>query len=173
MESLIKLAKSRHSVRRYKDKKVEEEKINLILESGRIAPTAANQQPCKFLVLNNETSLNKLNSSCNYHKAPLVIVVCADKNIAWKRPFDAHMMVDIDSTIATDHMMLCAEDLELSSCWITYFKPEMLRKAFNIPENLIPVNILAIGYSAEPEKSLERYNIDRKSLNSIVTYDSF
>ncbi len=173
MLNFMELAKSRHSVRNYKQTKVEKAKEELILESGRIAPTAVNNQPCKFLVLNSEAALDKLSLACNYHKAPLVIIVCADKNIAWKRPIDNHSMVDIDATIATTHMMLCAEDLDLSSCWITNFKPEVVVEQFNVPENLIPVNILEIGYSNEEEKSPDRYQQDRKPLASFVCYDSF
>lgn len=173
MNTFIGLAKSRHSVRNYEGKTVEKEKVDAILESGRIAPTAANQQPCKFLVLETQDSLKKLERACNPHGASLVIVVCADKEISWVRPFDGHNMLDIDASIATDHMMLCAQDLGLSSCWITYFNPEELRKQFNIPNNLIPVNILAIGYSAEKTKSSERFNQDRKSIESLVQYSTF
>ncbi len=172
MNTLIELAKSRHSVRRFQKSEVEENKMNVILEAGRIAPTAANQQPCKFIVLKGD-ELKHLEGTCNYYQAPLVIVVCSDKNITWKRPYDGRSMIDIDATIATDHMMLCAEDLDLSSCWITYFNPSILIKNLNLPSNLVPINILAIGYSLEPEKSLDRYNSDRKSLSTIVHFSKF
>lgn len=82
-------------------------------------------------------------------------------------------MTDIDTSIACDHMMLCAQDLGLSSCWITYFKPDVVRSEFNIPERLIPVNILAIGYGTESPKPPTRYENDRKSLADIVTYASY
>ncbi|MGP1455685.1 MAG: nitroreductase family protein [Treponema sp.] len=173
METLIKLAKSRHSVRQYEQKPVEKEKLDVILEIGRIAPTAGNQQLCKFLVLEDHTSIEKLQKACSSHGAPLVIIVCADKNEAWIRPFDKHSMVEIDASIATDHMMLCAQDLGLSSCWITYFNPDVLRKQFNIPNNVIPVNILAIGYSAESAKSFDRFSQDRKKIETLVHYTTF
>ena len=83
-------------------------------------------------------------------------------------------MVDIDATIATDHMMMCAESLGLQTCWITYFNPEILRESFNIPANLIPVNILVIGYSADKTAlSKDRHSETRKAISEIVTYDSF
>lgn len=170
METLLKLAKSRHSVRQYENKLVEKEKLNVILEIGRIAPTAANQQPCKFIVLEDEISMHKLKLACNPHGAPLAIIVCASKKISWVRPFDNHSMVDIDATIATDHMMLCAQDLGLSSCWITYFNPDVLIKEFDISDDLIPVNILVIGYSAEKIKSPDRFKNDRKPLELLVQY---
>jgi len=172
-KSFLDLAKSRYSVRKYENKAVEAEKLTAILEAGRIAPTAANQQPCIFLVLNNEESIEKLYKACNPHGAPLAIVVCADKNTAWVRPFDKANMSEIDSTIAADHMMMCAQDLGLSSCWITYFDPKIVRKEFNIPEDIVPINILAIGYSADVVQSPDRYAQTRKPFDSIVKYSSF
>jgi len=143
------------------------------LEAGHVAPTAANQQPCIFLVLNNEESIEKLYKACNPHGAPLAIVVCADKKSAWVRPFDKANMSEIDSSIAADHMMMCAQDLGLSSCWITYFNPAIVRKEFNIPDDVVPVNILAIGYGADVIQAPDRHAQTRKPLDFIVKYSSF
>ena len=171
--SFLDLAKERYSVRKYQNKSIEQEKLEAILEAGRVAPTAGNQQPNTFLVLNDSESLSKLSQACSPHGAPLAIIVCADKNVAWVRPFDKASMLEIDSTIATDHMMLAAQDLGLSSCWITYFKPQVVREQFNIPENLIPINILVIGYGADVPQSPERHAEKRKPIGSIVKYKSF
>lgn len=167
------LAKKRYSVRTYQPKPVEKEKIDTILQAGRVAPTAANMQPNKFLVLNDEQSLSKLTKGTNPHGAPLAIIVCADKKTAWVRPFDNASMAEIDATIATDHMMMQAEDLGLGSCWLTYFDPAIIKKEFNIPENIVPVNILVIGYDSGEPASPERHSKERKSLDSIVVYKSF
>lgn len=172
-QTFLALAKSRYSVRRYEKKAVEEEKITAVLEAGRVAPTAGNQQPCTFLVLYNDTSLEKLSKACTLHGAPLAVVVCADTNTAWVRPFDGASMADIDSSIAADHMMLCAQDLGLSTCWITYFDPTILKEQFHIPDNLKPVNILAIGYGADAPQSPERHSQTRKALDSMITYHTF
>ncbi|NIZ47725.1 nitroreductase family protein (plasmid) [Entomospira nematocerorum] len=169
MTSFIDLVKVRSSIRTYKDTQVERDKIITILEAGRIAPTAANKQPNTFMVLQNE-HLHYLNDVCQSHGAPLAIIICADKNIAWTRPFDHHQMIDIDATIATDHMMLAAEDLGLSSCWITYFDPQKLIKNFNIPDHIIPVNILVIGYATE--KHSRNHQQIRKPLQDCITFPS-
>ena len=169
----LELAKSRYSVRKYQNRAVETEKLTAILEAGRVAPTAANKQPCVFLVLNDKETIEKLTHACNPHGAPLAIVVCADKNIAWVRPFDNASMIEVDSTIAADHIMMCAQNLGLSSCWITYFDPAIIRKDFNIPDNLVPVNILVIGYGDDNPQSPDRHERTRKSLNSIVKYTTF
>ena len=171
--NFLDLAKNRYSVRKYQDRAVETEKITAILEAGRVAPTAANKQPCIFLVLNDRETIEKLGRACNPHGAPLVIIVCADKTIAWVRPFDRASMIEIDSTIAADHIMMCAQDLGLSSCWITYFDPAIVRKDFNIPDNLVPVNILSIGYGNDNPQSSKRHEHTRKPLNSIVKYTTF
>lgn len=169
----LELAKKRYSVRNYQAKSVEKEKLEMILEAGRVSPTAANQQPNRFLVLTETEDFQKLGKACTPHGAPLAIIVCADKTAAWVRPFDKASMVDIDASIAADHMMMCAEDIGLGSCWITYFDPAIVRREFNIPENLIPVNILAIGYPSGSTASPERHSKTRKSLNELVQYKSF
>lgn len=170
----LELAKKRYSVRNYQEKKVEQEKLALILEAGRIAPTAVNKQPNHFLVIQQAAGLEKLAKGVNAHGAPLAVIVCTDKDTAWTRPFDNHSMTDIDASIAADQMMMCAEDLGLATCWLTYFQPEIIRQEFNIPSNLVPVNILAIGYSAdETPQSPDRHNKTRKPLDSLVSYESF
>ena len=169
----LELAKSRYSVRKYQNKAVETEKLTVLLEAGRIAPTAANKQPCVFLVLNDREAIEKLAHACNPHGAPLAIIVCADRNIAWVRPFDNASMIEVDSAIAADHIMMCAQDLGLSSCWITYFDPVIIRRDFNIPDNLVPVNILAIGYGDDKPQSPDRHERTRKPLSSTVKYTTF
>lgn len=76
MNTFLELAKSRHSVRSYESKSVEAEKLNAILEAGRIAPTAANGQPCRFLVLNEAEALQKLQKPV-HHTAPRWLLSCA------------------------------------------------------------------------------------------------
>lgn len=143
----LQLAKERHSVRHYSSAPVDTEKLETILEAGRVAPTAANQQPQRFLVVSSPEGLAKLSTATNIHGAPLAIVVCALKDKAWKRPQDGHLMVDIDTTIATTHMMLQAWSEGIGSCWITWFDPAVVKSAFSLPENVVPVNILALGYA--------------------------
>jgi len=171
--NFLELAKKRYSVRNYQQKPVEKATLNMILEAGRVSPTAANQQPNHFLVLTEAADLKKLEKGTDPHGAPLAIIICADKNSAWVRPFDKASTVDIDASIATDHMMMCAEDLGLGSCWITYFDPAIIRKEFNIPANLIPVNILVIGYPSGNPASSTRHSTTRKTMNDLVHYKSF
>lgn len=169
----LELAKKRFTVRSYGKTKVETEKLSLILEAGRIAPTAANLQPQRVLVVQTEEGLAKLNKAANTYNAPLALVVCADHSTAWKRPMDGKRTMDIDAAIVTDHMMLEAEELGLSSVWICYFKPEVIRQEFNIPEHIEPVNILAIGYNSGLVASPDRHRQTRKPLEETVFFESF
>jgi nitroreductase len=169
----LELAKKRFSVRKFETKKVEKEKLLQILEAGRVAPTAANYQPQRIIVLREEAGLVKLNKAANIYEAPLAVIVCADHHAAWKRPFDGKGMVDIDASIVTDHMMMEATELGLGTVWICYFKPDVLRKEFNIPEHIEPVNILAIGYPAGQIASPDRHDKARKPIEETVFYESF
>lgn len=148
------LVQKRYSARSYTSKAVEPEKLNALLSAARYAPSAANLQPVRLIVVKQKAGLEKLGKAANIYGAPLAVIVCADKDKAWQRPFDGMITADIDASIATDHIMLCSADLGLDSVWICYFKPDVLKAEFAMPENLIPVNILAIGYSDEqpPEK---------------------
>jgi nitroreductase len=171
--SFLELAKRRFSVRKFETKKVEEEKLLQILEAGRVAPTAANYQPQRILVVRENAGLAKLKKAANIYEAPLAVIVCADRQSAWKRPIDGKGMVDIDASIVTDHMMMEATDLGLGTVWICYFKPDVLRKEFNIPDPVEPVNILAIGYAAGQIASPDRHDQARKPMQETVFYESF
>ena len=112
--NFIDIAKKRYSVRSYMDKKVEAEKLEKILEAAHVAPTAANLQPVHLIAVQSEEGLEKIGKAANIYGAPLAIIVCADHNKAWVRPFDKKQTGDIDASILTDHMMLQATELGLS-----------------------------------------------------------
>jgi nitroreductase len=169
----IDLARKRASVRAYTTQAVEAEKLEQILEAGRIAPTAANIQPQRFLVIQDSAGMAKLATACRPHGAPAAIVVLGDRKNVWVRPFDQKDMVDIDTSIACDHMMLAATDLGLGTCWLTYFDPVAIRRAFNIPEGLVPVHVLVLGYAKGPSASPERHATERKPLAELVTWGSY
>lgn len=171
----LELAKKRYSVRSYTEKKVENEKLEAVLEAAHVAPTGANLQPQHLIVVQSDEGLNKLGKAANIYGAPLAVIVCSDTDITWKRPFDGKRMADIDASIVTDHMMLEAADLGLGSVWICYFKPDVLRTEFSIPDNLEPINILAVGYAdtdRETPLSPDRHGKMRKPLNETVSYET-
>lgn len=170
--AFIDIAKQRCSIRKYAAKKVEPEKLEQILEAAHVAPTAANLQPVRLIVVQSEEGLSKIGKAANIYGAPLAIIVCADHDKAWVRPFDNKQTGDIDASILTDHMMLEATELGLGSVWICYFKPDVIRKEFDLPNNLEPVNILAIGYSNEKSSDSERHSKMRIAMDELI-YQSF
>ncbi len=169
----LSLAKQRCSVRKYKKDAVEKEKLDKILEAARVAPTAANIQSHRLLVVSSNEGLQKLGKGVNYHGAPLAIIVCGDHANVFVRPYDKKDMVSIDATIVANHIVFEAEDLGLSSCWLTYFEPSIIRSQFNIPNNLEPVAIIALGYADTTKASPDRHSRDRKAVEDFVYYESF
>jgi len=166
----LELAKKRYSVRKYKEQPVEKEKLDKILEAGRIAPTGANKQPQRLFVVQTPEAHEKLNKCSRMYNAPVVIIVCSDISEVWERPGDGKKIYDIDASIVTDHMMLQATELGLGTLWACWFKSEILKAEFNIPENLVPVNLLGIGYADCEAAPLERHDKMRKPLSETVTY---
>lgn len=168
------LAKKRSSVRKYKSRKVEPDKLQKILEAGRVAPTAGNTQPQFVLAIQTEEGFDKLKKAGNIYGAPLALIVCADHSASWKRPFDRKDTADIDATIVSTHMILQAEELGLDSIWVCYFKPDVLATEFSLPEGVEPINILGIGYAAdEAPKSPSRHTTERKPISETVRYEKF
>jgi nitroreductase len=115
--TFIELAKLRYSCRNYDSRSIEKDKLELILEAGRVAPSAVSFQPWHFIVIQEKESLTKAHAV--YHRecfrtAPCVIVICGDHHQSWKRKQDGKDHFDIDIAIAVDHMTLQATELGLA-----------------------------------------------------------
>lgn len=169
--NFLDIAKVRYSVRDYMSKKVEQEKLEKILLAAHVAPTAANLQPVRLIVVQEDEGLSKIGKAANLYGAPLAIIVCSDHSKAWTRPFDKKQTVDIDASILTDHMMMEATELGLGSVWVCYFKPDVIKKEFQLPDTLEPINILAIGYSNESPADPERHTTQRIPLDKLIHYE--
>ena len=148
---LLDVMKKRFSVRKYKEQQVEPEKLAKILEAAHVAPTATNAQPVRLIVVQSEEGRAKLDKAARLYGAPTVIIVCADHDKAWVRKYDQMQTTDIDASILTDHMMLEATEQGLGSLWVCWFNPKIVREEFELPDNLEPINLLALGY-ADTEK---------------------
>ena len=171
--NFIDIAKKRYSVRKYAAKQIEKEALDQILEAGRIAPSACNLQPYCVLVLQTEESLKKLSRAANVFFAPTVLVICADTTEVWTRKFDGKKTTDIDASIATDHMMLQATELGVGSLWVCKFEPDVLSQSFHLPPHIVPINILALGYSLDEAKSPNRHISCRKPIRDLVYYEEY
>ena len=145
------LARARYSVRSFKDMPIEKEKMDLILEAGRVAPTACNNQPQKIYVAKSEEARKKLASVCRYtFDAPVILVVCYDRNRDWKNKLQpGYESGETDAAIVCTHMMLQAFELGIGSCWVGYFNTDQVAGALGLPENLTVSALLPMGYPAE------------------------
>lgn len=153
--------------------KVEPEKLELILEAGRVAPTGANRQPQRLVVVQSKEGMERLARCTRDFGAPTAVIVCADTSEAWTRKYDGKNISDIDASIVTDHMMLAAASLNLDTLWICMFKPEAVREEFALPANVEPVNILLIGYGDGPAADPNRHDTLRKPLSATVFHERF
>jgi len=168
------LAKRRYSTRAYTDQSVEAEKLADILEAGRIAPTGHNNQPQRIIVVQSQEGLGKVKKAAEIYNAQLALIVCTDTDEVWERPFDGKKLTDIDATIVTDHMILAATEAGVDSVWICHFKEDVIKSEFALPDNIKPVNILALGYrNAEKWRAKEanRHDTDRKPIIETVFYE--
>lgn len=169
----IELAKERYSCRKFKAQKIEQEKIDLILEAGHAAPTAVNKQPQKILVLTDNNKLLKLKDCTKYDfDAPLCFIICADKSTAYSRGYDGKNSAEIDAAIVTTHMMMEAQDIGLGTTWVMAFNPVKVRETFNIPDNLEIVALLPTGYPAD-DAVISPLHSKFKDKNEIVSYNEF
>ena len=158
MDSFLELAAERYSVRSFSPAPVEDEKLDLILEAAKLAPTAVNYQPQKLYVVKSPKAIARLNELRQLFGAPLAVIVCYDKNISWKNSRNGgHDIGDVDAAIVTTHMMMEALELGIGSCWMGAFSPSEVSGAFNIPENEQPVAILALGYPSDDCRPSDRH----------------
>ena len=155
--------RKRRSIRNYLKKEVEEDKLSLVLGAARDAPSAANRQEWRFIVVKDKAAKVKLCQAAKNQEfvnaAPVIIVCCAQT--------DNHIMTCgqacyvIDLAIAIDHMTLAAVELGLGTCWIGAFYAEEVKKILNIPDDIRVVEMLALGYPAkEPSNPKNRLELE-------------
>ena len=164
----IDLAHKRFSVRDFLPAPVTGEQLRAVLEAGRLAPSACNNQPWYFIVVTDIKRLEAVYPRPWLQTAPLVIAACCDTTRTWKRS-DGKTSGDIDLAIALDHMTLAATELGLGTCWICNFNPLEARKALELPDHIEPIALTPLGVPGP--KAV--YAKNRKPLEEIVFYDTF
>ena len=177
--SVNKLIAQRRSIRRYLDKPVEKEKILTCLEAARLAPSADNVKPWRFLVLDDPELKDKLakdffsgiySVSKFAVKAPVLIMILARLDILANRIGKQIQGVNfylIDTGIAGEHIVLQAEELGLGTCWIGWFNSRKARKVLNIPKKYKIVSLLSMGYYEKKPSRVKK----RKDLEDIVWFN--
>jgi nitroreductase len=172
-ESVI---KSRESIRDYADKKVEDEKINFVLECARLAPSWTNKQCWHFIVVKDKKNIKDLskNSIINLwlKDAPVIIVACGDPKKSGSRNNIDYYAVDV--SIALQNLVLAATYKGLGTCWIGGFNEKKVKDILEIPENIKVVALTPLGYPAEKQHIIGKLakvvtqRKKRKSLDQIV-----
>lgn len=162
------LLKFRKSVRRFKDKKVEEDVITEILSAAMQAPSAGNEQPWDFVVIREREIINKIMEfhpfSHALSTAGVAIVVCGDKN---KEKFNGFWV--LDCAAATENILIASEHFGLGAVWLGIYPLEdriaKLKSILNLPDSVIPLSIVPIGYPDENRKIISRYDVSRIHYN--------
>ncbi len=171
--SLLQLIRSRRSIRSYQQKAVEREKIVQCLEAARLAPSAENVQPWRFLVLDDPAVIQQFSREAFSGiyaptrfaaKAPVIIIILAKLDILANRIGSQIQGVNfylLDIGIAGEHLVLQAQELGLGTCWIGWFNGRKIRKFFNIPRSYKIVALISMGYpERQPTRQRKRYNLD-------------
>lgn len=154
---------SRKSVRSFTGQAVSKSDLNKILRAGMAAPTAVNRQPWSFIVITERKALNRLAGKLIYagmlKKAGAAIVVCALPEKAYGQSKE---LAVIDSSLAGENILLAVEALGLGATWTAAYPYEdrmnTVREALGIPENIIPLTVIPIGYPTGRDKPKNKYN---------------
>ncbi len=164
------LVKNRESIRNYDPARpVKDDILDRILDAGRLAPSAANRQPWRFILVTSKEMLEKVRPCYSrewFQNAPHILIVAGDKEKAWVRRSDGYNSLETDLTITMDHMILAAEYEGIGTCWIAAFDPDILREALSLKENEFVFAITPLGYT-KPD-FVKKGDKQRKPLSEIV-----
>lgn len=158
----------RQSIRIFNEKEVENEKIKSILESAMAAPSSKNKQPWQFIILDNKEIINDFSNAHNNWKvlksANKVIIVCLDLNCDER---EKHGLMACSAS--TQNILLKCEELNLGSVWLGLY-PDDIRlnytiEKLNIPNNIIPISLVAIGYYDNVKKRERKFDTNKIHFN--------
>jgi nitroreductase len=162
----------RESLRSYDPSRpVAGEVLLRILEAGRIAPSAANRQPWKLLLVSSPEALARVRpcyAKSWFHDAPHVLAVTGKAADAWTRRGDGYNSIETDLTIAMDHMILAAENEGVGTCWIAAFDRARLREALGLEDEESVFAVTPLGYP--PPGYQRKGEKPRKAIEEIVRY---
>ena len=162
--------KGRRSIREYSARHVEDEKLEMVLEAARLAPTAGNNQSWKFIIVRDGETRTRLSEVAGgqmfVKQAPVVIVACGTE--PGRIMLCGQHRYTVDLSIAMSFMLLEAYEQGLGTCWLGHFDENKVKGILGIPENVRVVAISPLGYPAESPSARPR-----KKLNEIVCYERY
>ena len=158
MNDILEIIKSRRSIRNYRKEKIKEDEIIKILEAGRWAPSASNNQPWRFIVVNDEQLIKKIGDACKIltinsfvETSPVVVIIYSEKKHRW---------VDLDCGMCAQNMMLEAHSLGIGSCFIGAFREKKIKELVNLPDQFNVVGIISFGYKESEKEPTPRLNLE-------------
>jgi nitroreductase len=166
------LIRTRESIRNYDpNRPVPKEILEKILDAGRLAPSACNNQPWKFLMISSSAILEKVKACYNrawFKDAPHILLILGIRDRAWNRSYDGYNSIETDIAIAMTHIILAAENEGVGACWIMAYNPTLLKEALNPDENQLIFGITPLGY---PKPGFQKTLMKkRKTLADIVEF---
>ena len=163
--------KNRYSCRAFAERGVEQEKLDRILEAGRIAPTAVNKQPVHIWAVTLPEMLEAIKgvTRSNYG-APVLLVVGCRPSDAWVRRYDGKNGAEVDAAIVATYLMLAAENEGLATLWVGSFDPALLRNILPDTEGYDLVAMINVGYPAKESQPSTMHDV-RKSMGELVSRD--
>lgn len=167
-DAFMRILESRYSCHSFDTYPVSDTKLNMILEAGRLAPSAKNLQPTRIWVVKSEEALARLHTVHPCYGAPVVLIVGCRNEEAWIRETDGVNAAKTDAAIVLTHLMLTATDMGLANMWIWDFDPRKIREVLPETREHGVYALLAIGYPAEGEGKPTELHAVRKSLDQIV-----
>lgn len=156
---------ARRSIRKFQEKQVEKEKVELLLKAAMAAPSAMNIKPWEFIVVTGEERMQKIRSSLMFgrYNAPMAIAVCGNTSF-FKHPMAAKFWVQ-DCSAATENILLAAVGLGLGTVWLGVHPIHNYQKRIsailNLPDHVFPLNVIYVGYPAEEKPARTQYDPGR------------
>ncbi len=173
---ILKAIKKRRSVRGYLDKTIPKQVLNRVLEAARLAPTAANKQPFKLVLVTDKLTKTKLVEASRKQmfiaEAPIVVVGCAFPEESYQKIGGTHTSEEIDISIVFDHLMLQAAEEGLGTCWIGAFDEAQVKEILNIPSDVRVIGLTPLGYPSRNEFKSGKH-LERKPLSKIILYEKY
>jgi len=171
----IKAIMTRRSIRRFKDRPVDEKSIAILLQAAMQAPSASNRQPWHFIVITERGLLSAIPEFHPHAKmlfqTPAAIMICGDIRIE-----ESIEYINTDCSAATQNLLLAAHDLGLGAVWLGIYPRERrvaeIRKLLGIPRTITPIALVALGYAAEEKEPEERFQPKRVHRNRWESLES-
>ena len=166
--NFLELTQHRHSCRAYSAQPVEQAKLDYVMECVRLAPSAVNKQPWRFVIVDDESGRQALQRCYDrewFKTAPYYLILCIEHDQSWHRGNDGKDHGDIDIAILAEHICLAAAEQGLGTCWVCNFDAKMCHEAFGFRADEEPAVLIPLGYPADDFVAKEK---TRKTIEEIT-----